>query len=137
MVVFRKALKENIEKIENIYSDIHTCEETGMLEIGWIRTVYPTRETAENALERGDLFVAQDDEEVVGAAIINNQQVDAYKEGRWLYEAPDSEVMVLHTLVISQKLQEKDMVRSLWIFMSNMHCLKTAGICGWIQMRGI
>ena len=36
----------------------------------------------------------------MGAAIINQTQVGAYYGGPWQYAAEDSEIMVLHTLVI-------------------------------------
>lgn len=101
---FRKAIEQDLNTIEQIYSDIHTAEESGQVTIGWNRNVYPTRATAEQALSRDDLFVGLDDEEnIVGVAIINQQQVDVYYEGDWRYKATDNEVMVLHTLVISPK----------------------------------
>ena len=62
--------------------------------------MYPERETAEAALTRGDLFVQEQNGEIVGTAILNQTQVDSYAEANWRYDAPDSEVMVLHTLVI-------------------------------------
>jgi len=70
---------------------------------GWIRGVYPTRAVPEKALERGELFVAESDGEVVGAAIINKQQTEEYKEGNWTSEPYENEITVLHTLVISPK----------------------------------
>ena len=48
---------------------------TALSTIGWIRGVYPTRKTAEAALERGDLFVMADSGNVVAAAVINQTQV--------------------------------------------------------------
>lgn len=103
-MIFRKAQECDIDKIEKIYSDIIAEEEKGLSAIGWIRGVYPTRKTAEAAHFRGDLFVAEDDGVVVGAAIINKQQVDTYKQAKWRYEADDDKIMVLHTLVISPKM---------------------------------
>lgn len=100
-MIFRKATAQDIPAITRIYADIHTAEETGEATIGWIRDVYPTEETAQSALHRGDLFVGEEDGSIFGAAIINQQQVDVYSGGSWRYPAPDSEVMVLHTLVIS------------------------------------
>lgn len=44
---------------------------------------------------------------IVGAAIINQEQVDVYKNANWNYEAPDNEVMVLHTLVVSPKASRR------------------------------
>ena len=97
----RSATPNDIKSVADIYNDIHTLEEAGSLSIGWIRDVYPTAETAKQALQKEELFVEEDDDKIVGAAIINQQQVDAYQDGKWQYDAPDSEVMVLHTLVIS------------------------------------
>lgn len=103
-MTFRKAEEKDLNYIEHIYSDIHTAEESGQVTIGWNRAIYPTRATAEQALQRDDLFVGLDDNnDIVGVAIINQQQVDIYYEGNWRYPAEDSQVMVLHTLVISPK----------------------------------
>lgn len=106
-MVFRKATAQDIPAIEKIYEDIHTEEEAGRTSIGWIRGVYPTRQTAEASLARGDLFVAEDADTVVGTAIINQQQVDVYEGAGWRYPAKDSEVMVLHTLVISPSMMKQ------------------------------
>lgn len=103
-MIFRKATAGDISAIAEIYADIHTEEEAGRTSIGWIRQVYPTRKTAEASLLRGDLFVAEDDGSVVGTAIINQQQVDVYEGADWDFPAQDSEVMVLHTLVISPRV---------------------------------
>ena len=99
--MIRKAVQADIPAVAAIYDKLHTEEEAGRITIGWIRGVYPTGDTARLALTRGDLFVQEENGTVVGAAIINQTQVDAYYEGRWQYEAEDSDVMVLHTLVIS------------------------------------
>ena len=102
-MIFRKACKKDIDAITEIYEDVHTEEEAGRAVIGWKRSVYPTRQTAEQSLQREDLFVAEESGQVMGAAIINQQQVDVYADADWRFEAPDTEVMVLHTLVISPR----------------------------------
>lgn len=102
-MIFRKAEKMDLEQIEEIYSLAHTEEEEGRSSVGWIRGQYPTRATAEEAFKRGDLFVAEDAGRMIGTAIINQRQVDVYKDGKWLYDAPEDQVMVLHTFVISPR----------------------------------
>lgn len=57
---FRKATSADIPYIAEIYEEIHTEEESGRVTIGWERGVYPTKATAETALERDDLFVSND-----------------------------------------------------------------------------
>ena len=100
-MIFRKATTEDIPAIAEIYDDIHAEEEAGRTSVGWIRGVYPTGKTAESAVLRGDLFVAEEDGIIVGTAIINQQQVDVYAGAAWEFPAEESQVMVLHTLVIS------------------------------------
>lgn len=96
----RKALPADIPAVAAIYEAIHTAEEAGLATIGWVRGVYPTEQTASAALARDDLFVLVDGGRIAGAAIINQSQCDGYETAQWQYPADDSEIMVLHTLVI-------------------------------------
>ena len=80
--MFRKAAARDIAAIAEIYDLIHTLEEAGPRQVGWIRGVYPTEETACAAIEAGEMYVLEKD----GAV-----------------EADDEQVMVLYTLVVSPK----------------------------------
>ena len=113
-VIIRKATAEDIPAIAAIYDEIHTREEAGEVTTGWLRGVYPVQKTAEDAVARGDMYVqvvSGDDPDaagqVVGTAILNQLQVDVYADGEWQYPAEDSEVMVIHTLIISRKTDLK------------------------------
>lgn len=99
--LIRKATGNDLSSIETIYNKIHDAEAAGLQTTGWIRGVYPVRQTAEAALQRDDLYVLEENGQVLGAAIINQAQVDVYKQGRWMRSVPDCAVCVLHTLVIS------------------------------------
>lgn len=57
--VIRLATDGDIEAISWIYSRIHDAEENRNADIGWTRNIYPTRDTALQALTRGDLYVMQ------------------------------------------------------------------------------
>ena len=105
-MIFRKAAETDIDSVEELFNDVLTLEEQEP-SVGWIRGVYPTRATAESALARGDLFVQEDEGRLVGAAVINQLQVDVYAAAPWEYPAADDEVMVLHTLCISPHTRGK------------------------------
>ena len=77
-MIIRKGTQADLVSVEQLYNDIHTAEETGQQTIGWIRGVYPTRATAQAALDANDLFVLEDAGEILGAARINKAQVDSY-----------------------------------------------------------
>ena len=102
MSAIRKGTGEDISQIERIYDHLLTEEENGRAVIGWVRGVYPTRETALAALEAGELFVLTlEDGTVAAAARINRIQVPEYANAPWRYpDAPADQIMVLHTLVV-------------------------------------
>ena len=97
---FRKADMRDIPAIEKIYDHTHDAEEAGHTTTGWKRGIYPTLHTAEDSLERGDMYVAEIGGEVVATGIINRIQVDVYADCDWKYKAPDDKVAVLHTLAV-------------------------------------
>lgn len=103
--MFRKANMEDLDRISEIYDKIHMGEENGNVAIGWVRDVYPTRKTAEEAVFKGDMFVEIDKGQIVASAIINQEQVPEYAAATWDYKVADNKVMVLHTLVVSPGLK--------------------------------
>ena len=97
----RKAVLEDIPRIAAIYDRILTEEEQGRAVIGWIRGIYPTEKTALDSLNAGTLFVLERDGAIAAAAKIDQNQVPEYAGTPWRYpDAPDDQVMVLHTLVV-------------------------------------
>ncbi|MBO7148368.1 MAG: GNAT family N-acetyltransferase [Clostridia bacterium] len=101
MINFKKAISNDLDAIAQIYSLTHDEIEAGRAQTGWVRSIYPTRESANVSLERGDMFVCELDGVICASAIINKIQVDVYDGAPWEYPADDDEVMVLHTLVVS------------------------------------
>lgn len=99
-VTFRKAAASDIDAVTAIYDAIIAEEEAGRAATGWKRGIYPVRATAEAALTRGDLFVAEADGRVAAAAVLNQIQVDVYAGAPWEFKAPDEEIFVMHTLVV-------------------------------------
>lgn len=100
MTDIRPATADDLPRIEQIYDAIHTAEETGAASVGWARGVYPTRATAQAALDDGALFVLEDDGVLVAAGRIDRTQVPVYAQVPWQYAAPPEQVLVLHTLVV-------------------------------------
>ena len=101
MAEIRKGTEADIARIAEIYTHILDEEESGRAAIGWIRGVYPTEQTAREALQAGELFVMEENGAVVAAARINQTQMPSYRDAPWRYrDAGDDQIMVLHTLVV-------------------------------------
>ena len=54
--MFRKACMDDLDRIAEIYEEIHTEEEAGNVSIGWIRGIYPTEKTAYDSILKGDML---------------------------------------------------------------------------------
>ena len=100
-MTFRRATIHDLDRIEEIYSQIHDEEEAGRATIGWIRAIYPTRATAETAIRKGTMYVEESGGRIVAAAKIDQEQVPEYADAAWTQEVPADQVLVLHALVVS------------------------------------
>lgn len=98
--MIRKAVETDLHHIEAIYDRIHDAEAAGKLSTGWLRGVYPTRKSAEEALKAADLFVLEESGKIVAAGRLNRIQVPDYAKIRWRFPADDDHVMVMHTLTV-------------------------------------
>ena len=98
--MIRKATLDDLDAISAIYDAIHDREEAGLAVIGWNRAIYPTRASGEASIRAGDMYVLEEDGRILAAAKINQKQEESYAQGTWTHEAADSEVLVLHTLVV-------------------------------------
>ena len=116
MSMIRKAYMDDLDRIEEIYNEIHTEIEEGRARIGWIRGVYPTRSDAEESIRRREMFVLEESGRVVAAGRINQYQGPEYDGAVWSFDADPDDVMVLHTLVVSPKCKGRGHGRSFAAF---------------------
>lgn len=103
MNMIRKAYLTDLDRIEEIYNEIHSEIEAGHAQIGWTRGVYPARDIAENSIRLRDMFVLEENGKIVASARINQYQGPEYDGVRWSFEADPDSVMVLHTLAVSPR----------------------------------
>lgn len=127
-VIIRRAAERDLDAVSQIYENILAAQDRGEMFVGWIRGVYPTRQTAQAALTRGDLFVEEDGGRIVGAAIINRVQVDVYAQASWQHPAADDEVTVLHTLVIDPYVKARGYGKAFVQFYEE-YAIKTGSPC--------
>ena len=91
--LIRPAETRDLDAVAGIYNRIHDAEEQGRQTIGWLRDVYPVRQTAQAALDREELYVLETEGSVLGAAILNRTQVITYAQGHWAHDAPEEQVL--------------------------------------------
>lgn len=100
--MIRIAERKDLEQIVKIYEDVIKQNPS----VGWVLGVYPTKETAKKAIDKKELYVKVIDDRVVATAKINQVQEEAYRKCSWEEDVDDDEVMVIHTLSVSPKMQK-------------------------------
>ena len=103
--MIRKATAADIPAVAAIYDALLDREEQGLLTTGWTRGVYPTEQTARDALDAGTLYVLEDEGRVTAAAKIDQHQMEQYAQCAWRNDAPPEQVLVLHTLVVDPSVR--------------------------------
>lgn len=101
--MIRIATLADLDRIEEIYNEIHTEIEEGRAVIGWIRGVYPARDIADTSIRLREMYVLEDGGKIVACGRINRYQGPEYADAKWSFDADDDSVLVLHTLVVSPK----------------------------------
>lgn len=109
-IVIRKTKDHELDLIEEIYNEsIDWLRAQGLYQ--WKRGVYPTRSSAQKALEERSLYSCLVDGRPAGTMILNEDQPPQYQTLQWKY-AP-SKILVLHTLVVRPSETGKGVARAL------------------------
>ncbi|PXV62325.1 acetyltransferase (GNAT) family protein [Dysgonomonas alginatilytica] len=106
-MVIEKAIPKDIDELEALYNDLNDYLEANVNYPGWIKHIYPVRETAIEGIKEDNLFVLRTDGIIAGSVILNNEPEKAYDEVEWGIEAGYDEIIVVHTLVINPKCMQK------------------------------
>ena len=101
-IVVRIATESDIDAIEHLYNDLNDYLETHENYPRWKKGVYPIREDAEEALAKGDLYLAIIDGNVAGTVVYSDEQEDAYCEVEWQIEF-DVPVIIICKLAVHPK----------------------------------
>ena len=112
----RRAVPADEDTITQLYEEIHDAEEAGELSVGWIRGVYPTRQTVQTGITAYDFFVLECDGSIAAAGRINRQQMPEYAAVDWQWAADESQVSILHTLAVRPSASGRALGREFVLF---------------------
>jgi ribosomal protein S18 acetylase RimI-like enzyme len=114
--IIEKGTVKEIDELERLYNDLNDYLQSGVNYPGWIKGVYPTRETAVRGIQTGNLFVLKINEEVAGSIILNHEPETAYSQVTWGIDTDYKDIIVIHTLVVHPKYMKKGIGKELMNF---------------------
>lgn len=67
----------------------------------WKYKIYPSEEFAQDMTRQGDQYICLENDEIIGAFVLNTNPMGNYRKAAWSQELSDGEYLVLHTLAIA------------------------------------
>mgnify|MGYP003251072982 CR=1 FL=1 len=96
----RLAGPEHLDAVAQLYDALTDYLESHVNYPGWGKDIYPTRETAEEGLQSGALYVCMVAGAVAGTCILDGIQPERYANVSWQAGNRPDEVLVVHTLAV-------------------------------------
>lgn len=104
-IIMEKGGKADIDELGQLYDSLNEYLSNHTNYPGWIKGIYPVRETAAEGVEEGCLYVARSEGRIVGTVILRHEPEPAYAAADWHVDLDDSEVYVIYTLAVHPDFQ--------------------------------
>ncbi|MBL4931218.1 GNAT family N-acetyltransferase [Clostridium paridis] len=111
-----KGTENDIDELERLYDDLNDYLESGINYPGWIKGIYPIRETAADGIKAGTLFVLRVNNKIAGSVILSHEPEEAYRDVTWGIEAAYKDIIVIHTFVVHPKYMKNGVGKKLMDF---------------------
>ena len=109
----RKAADNEYELVRSFYHSLIDAMADSPFYIGWEKDVYPAPEYLADSIRNGELYIGLEGERIAAAMILNHEYNESYHGQKWLVEADDSEVMVIHALGVHPDFARRGFAKQL------------------------
>lgn len=115
-VIIERGTTENIDELELLYDNLNNYLEANTNYPGWIKGIYPVRQTAIDGVKEGSLFILKINNIIAGSIILNHVPENAYNQIEWLTTDDYSRIIVVRTLVVNPLFMKKGIALQLMDF---------------------
>ena len=110
-MIFRKAEKEDFDKVRSLYWTLIDQEQDEPSFPHWKKGIHPSDEIIRNSIDKKELYVLADGDEIVACVIANDEKIDGYADAPWQIDS--DEVIVLHVLAVHPNYRGQGLARRL------------------------
>ena len=97
-MVIEKAGTDQYQSVRAFYHAVIDAVGESRDSVGWKKDIYPAPAFLNDAIRRGELYVALEGAMIVGAMVLTHQYNDEYRKLSWPTQAEDTEVTIIHAL---------------------------------------
>lgn len=110
-MIFRKAEKVDFYKIRSLYWNLIDQDQDDPSFPHWKKGIHPSDEMILDSIDKGDMYVLADGEEIAACVIANDEKVKGYADAPWQVDSDD--IIVLHVLAVHPDHRGKGLARRL------------------------
>lgn len=99
-IKIRLGTEKDIDSLAQLYDKLNDYLAATTNYPGWIKGVYPVRKDAADGINEGCLFVATENEEIIGSMILRKEPEPAYLTVTWQTELDYKNVLVIYTFAV-------------------------------------
>ena len=114
--MIRKGNTSDIDELGDFYDTLNDYLVKTTNYPGWIKGVYPVRQTAEDAIKEDSLYVLTKGNSIAGSVILNHTPEKAYCQAEWSIKTGYDEIMVVRTLVVHPDFMRQGIATELMRF---------------------
>lgn len=111
-----KGTRADIDQLGLLYDDLNDYLHSHTNYPGWRKGVYPTTETAKEAVEEGTLYAAKTEGRIAGTIILRSRPEPAYAQVDWGIDLNYSHIYVVHTFAVHPHYRKKGVGKQLMDF---------------------
>ena len=110
-MIFRKAEKVDFSQIRSLYWNLIDQDQDDPSFPHWKKGIHPSDEMILDSIDKGDLYVLADGEEIAACVRANDEKVEGYADAPWQVDSDD--IIVLHVLAVHPDHRGKGLARRL------------------------
>ena len=110
-MIFRKAEKLDFYKIRSLYWNLIDQDQDDPSFPHWKKGIHPSDEMILDSIDKGDLYVLSDGDEIAACVIANDEKVEGYSDAPRQVDSDD--IIVLHVLAVHPEYRGKGLARRL------------------------
>jgi RimJ/RimL family protein N-acetyltransferase len=106
MITLRNAKIEESEKILSFYQNIIDSIKGTEFKPKWSES-YPNLEFIETSIEKQELYIYTEDNNVIACVVLNNRFDPEYENIDWISDAKPQEIVIIHTFAVNSDFAGK------------------------------
>lgn len=108
---FVKAYAADLKEISQFFDDVCDYLIGHVNYPGWQKGVYPTGDDADAGIKDGSLYIAKDQNRIVGTVVLRHKPDAGYEKIPWTSDSNYEKIYVVHTLAVHPRFRGRGIAK--------------------------